>query len=77
MNTTKSVLLEYIHQLNEDIEENLIRKGVSLRITSTPDKLESYSAFTGKSFIEIPSEKVQILKRTTTVETMLLEGNSV
>jgi len=72
-NGSRSVMVEYVHQLKEDIQpENWIRAGVALRVTSTPDKLESYSAFSGTGFLEIAPDKVQILKRTTTIETMLL-----
>lgn len=66
-NGSRSVMVEYIHQLKEDIQpENWLHGGVTLRVTSTPDKLESYSAFSGIGFLEIAPDKVQVLKRTTT-----------
>ena len=71
---SRSVMVEYIHQLKEDIQpENWMRAGVTLRVTSTPDKLESYSAFSGMGFLAIAPDEVRILKRTTTIETMLLD----
>lgn len=73
-NGSYSVMVEYVHQLNEDIQpENWVRAGVTLRVTSTPDKLESYSVFSGTGFLTITPDKVRILKRTTTIETMLLD----
>lgn len=69
-----SAMVEYVHQLKEDIQpENWLRAGIALRVTSTPDKLETYSAFSGTGFVTITPDKVQILKRTTTIETMLLD----
>ena len=67
---TRSVLVEYIHQLKEDTENGILPAGISLRVTSTPDKLESYSAFSGTGFVTITPDKVRILKRTTTMETI-------
>ena len=72
-NGTYSALVEYIHQLKEDTENDILRAGISLRVTSTPDKLESYSAFSGTGFVTITPDKVRILKRTTTIETILLD----
>ena len=73
-NGTYSVMVEYVHQLKEDIQpENWIRAGVTLRVTSTPDKLEYYTTFSGTGFVTITPDKVRILKRTTTIETILLD----
>ena len=70
---TYSALVEYIHQLKEDTENGILRAGISLRVTSTPDKLEYYTTFSGTGFVTITPDKVRILKRTTTIETMLLD----
>ena len=64
MTTTRSVLVEYFHRLTEDL--GVLKEGISLRTTSTPSKLESYSAFNGTGFIVIHPDKVQVLQRTTT-----------
>ena len=69
-----SVMVEYVHQLKEDLNpENWMRAGVTLRVTSTPDKLEYYTTFSGTGFVTITPDKVRILKRTTTIETILLD----
>ena len=72
MTTTRSVLVEYIHRLTEDI--GVLKEGISLRTTSTPSKLESYSAFNGTGITVIPLERVQVVRRTTTttVEAVIL-----
>lgn len=73
MTTTRSVLVEYIHRLTEDL--GVLKEGIPIRYTSTPSKLESYTAFNGTGFIEIPPEKIQVLQRKTitTVEVTPVE----
>lgn len=73
MTTTRSVLVEYIHSLTEDIGN--LKESITIRNTSTPSKLESYTAFNGTGFIEIPPEKIQVLQRKTitTVEVTPVE----
>ena len=72
MKENRSVLVEYIHRLTEDI--GVLKEGISLRTTSTPSKLESYSAFNGTGFTVISPERVQVVRRTitTTVEAVIL-----
>ena len=66
-NGSQSVMVEYIHQLKEDLDpENWVKAGLCVRVTSTPDKLESYSTYTGTGFATITPDKVRVLKRTTT-----------
>jgi hypothetical protein len=61
--TTTHTNIEYIHSLTEDIGN--LKESITLRNTSTPSKLESYTAFNGTGFIQIPPEKVQVIRRTT------------
>ena len=62
--TTTHTNIEYIHSLTEDIGN--LKESITLQNTSTPSKLESYTAFNGTGFIQIPPEKVQVIRRTTT-----------
>jgi hypothetical protein len=62
--TTTHTNIEYIHSLTEDIGN--LKESITLRNTSNPSKLESYTAFNGTGFIQIPPEKVQVIRRTTT-----------
>ena len=71
---TRSVMVEYFHQLKEDLDDNILRSGICLRTTSTPDKLQAYPAFNGLGFVVIAANKVQVVRRTTTIETMMVEA---
>ena len=66
-NTTRSILVEYLHKLLEDSGNggNIVA-GLTIRTTSTPSKLKTYTAYDGTGFIEISPEKIQVLQRTTT-----------
>lgn len=56
--------IEYLHKLEEDIEE-YIRSGIIVLRTEDSKKRESYSVFDGDKFRAIPPEKIKVYKLTT------------
>ncbi len=59
-----SVEVRYEHRLTEDI--GTLKAGITLHSISNPNKLGSYSAWNGVTFITISPEKVKVYQLTTT-----------
>jgi hypothetical protein len=75
----KSVKVRYEHRLTEDI--GTLKAGITLHSLSNPNKLGSYSAWNGVTFITISPEKVKVYQLTTTtvLEEVLVDhqGNTI